>query len=273
MSRDEFILWRDQLDEILEAQPTWHGTARWLKVIRKLPHAVTLERVMDIAQRSEAEMVDKGEQLFGMLKMKMNTAASSLCIDMHNDRNGWEAYRRISANYDPIAEGTDMALMDQLMSMAKKEYKNFEETWAASKRFKKLLIEYNMITTGNRFEERNENWVTWNLLDAKTKVRAEAVGIKGVKRTMPMVMAFLDELHLEAQSDLLHSKIVGKGDAMDVSVLAQTTQQDDHSAAADDQEYSVQEKLNWVLSCVQSGDLDALGKGGRWTVKLSLIHI
>ena len=128
-----------------------------MKAVRKLPAALSLEKMVEISGRSSDEIIYKGEQLFGMLKMKMNTTASSLCIDMTNDRNGWEAYRRISTNYDPIAEGTDMALMDQLVSMAKKEYKNFEETWAASKKFKKLLFEYNMITTGGKFEEMNEN--------------------------------------------------------------------------------------------------------------------
>ena len=52
----------------------------------------------------------------------------------------------MSAEYDPHAEGTDMALLDQLMGMAHHQCKNFDDTYHAVKKFKKLLDQYNVVT-------------------------------------------------------------------------------------------------------------------------------
>ena len=49
-----------------------------------------------------------------------------------------DAPKRASEN--PLVEGTDMALLDQLMNMGKVALDNFEETHAAMKKFKKFCL-------------------------------------------------------------------------------------------------------------------------------------
>ena len=70
---------------------------------------------------------EQSRDLYTLLKMKLNSNGYALCSDVQ-DRNGFEIYRRLSAEYDPQAEGTDMALLDQLMNMAHHQQKNYEDT-------------------------------------------------------------------------------------------------------------------------------------------------
>ena len=77
-------------------------------------------------------------ELFGLLKTKHNTTTDSL--SNHGDlRNGCELYRMMSREYGPRAEGTGMALLDQVMSMGKHPCKTFDETYAANNHFKKRM--------------------------------------------------------------------------------------------------------------------------------------
>ena len=66
------------------------------------------------------------------------------------DRNGFELYRLMSREYDPRAEGTDMALFDQVMSMEERTCKTVDETYTANKKFKRLVDEYNKVCGEDR---------------------------------------------------------------------------------------------------------------------------
>ena len=53
----------------------------------------------------------KSAELYGLWKTKHNTTTDSLPKDVE-ERNGFELYRLMSREYDPQADGTDMALLD-----------------------------------------------------------------------------------------------------------------------------------------------------------------
>ena len=79
----------------------------------------------------------------------------------------------MSRGYGPRAEGTDMVLLDQVMSMGKHTCKTFDETYAANKKFKKLVDEYNKVCWERpQLEERLKCWALWNMLDKHTLVQA-----------------------------------------------------------------------------------------------------
>ena len=122
MSCEDFVLWREKLEEALEFTPQWTGVTDVLEKVRKAsPSEASYEKVLEYGGRGRMyadEVQRQGCQLYTLLKVKLDTTGNSLCSDM-SERNGYEMYRRLSANYDPAAEGTDMALLDQLMGMAK----------------------------------------------------------------------------------------------------------------------------------------------------------
>ena len=114
---------------------------------------------------------------------KHNTTTNSLSKDVE-DRNVFELYQLMSRDYDPRAEGADMALLNQVMSMGKHTCKTFDETYAANKKFKKLVDEYSKVCWERpQLEERLKCWALWNMLDkhALAKSRAEA----GAQLTCP----------------------------------------------------------------------------------------
>ena len=110
---------------------------------------------LDSAHVSLDVVEQKGQDLYSLMKLKFNVKCSAVCKDIV-DRNGLEVYRRLTAEYDLFAEGTDMALLDQLMNMGKAVYKNFDETHLAIDTFKILVDEYNKLTPGPPLEERNK---------------------------------------------------------------------------------------------------------------------
>ena len=51
---------------------------------------------------------EQSRDLFFPLRMKLNANGNSVCSHV-KDRNGFEIYRHLSAEYDPQVEGTDIA--------------------------------------------------------------------------------------------------------------------------------------------------------------------
>ena len=87
----------------------------------------------------------------------------------------------MSREYYQLAEGTDMALLDQVMSMGKHTCNTFDETYAASKKLRRLVDEYGKVC-GKRpqLEERLICWTLRNMFDkhilAKADMRPELKG-------------------------------------------------------------------------------------------------
>ena len=162
------------------------------------------------------------DELYGQLKFKHNTATDSLCKDV-DDRNGFELYRLMSHEFGPRAQGTDMALLDQIMSMGKKQAKMFDETYLALRKLKRLVDEYNKCQPDKTIEDRIKCWAAWALLDPATMLKADArAELKPAVRTYQAIRNFVDELYVESLSTQLYSKMVGRGDAMDIGGIKPT---------------------------------------------------
>ena len=171
VNREQFILWPDGLDEYLENSPGWKKATQVLEKVRSWPLEATPERVADISSALRLDLataIVKSEELFGLLRTKHNMTTDSLSKDVDN-RNGFELYRMVCQEYDPRAEGTDMALLDQVMSMGKHTCKTIHETYAANRKIKKLVDYYNT-AFGERphLEERLKCWAFWKMLDKHT---------------------------------------------------------------------------------------------------------
>ena len=101
--------------------------------------------------------------------MKMNAQLSALCRDI-TDRNGFEIYRRLNAEFDPIAKGTEYLLSGQIMAMGT-QCNNFEQSYKHLKAIKFRIDEYNKVTTGDPFEERINSWLATAVIDKDTSVQ------------------------------------------------------------------------------------------------------
>ena len=136
-----------------------------------------------------------------------------------------------------------MALLDQIMSMGKHQAKNFEETYASVKKLKKLADEYNKVSPNGPVEERIKVWAAWSLIDPVTKAKADnRVELKPAVRSFQAIRDYLEELYLEGLSNRLYSKIVGRGDAMDVSAVAPGNSEE---RPVETEKYSYGEWMSW----------------------------
>ena len=121
----------------------------------------------------------------------------------------------MSREYDPRADGMDIALLDQVMSMGKHTCKTFDETHAASKTFKKRVDNYDKVR-GEMHDPKSVSSAgpfgtcSTGIL-AKAELRPE---LKGHSRTFQGIRDLLEELHVESLSAQLYGNIVGRGDAM-----------------------------------------------------------
>ena len=104
----------------------------------------------------------------------------------------------MSRDYDPHAESTDVALLDQAMSMGERTCKTFDETYSTDKKFKQLVDEYKKVTGGDPLEERLKCWALWNMLDKHTLAQA---GMrpepKGNSRSFIAICNLSGEPHVE----------------------------------------------------------------------------
>ena len=78
-----------------------------LESIRKSHAEATPKAMHDVWDTSltETQVIEKSQDLWTFYKMKMNVQCSALCRNI-TDRNGFEVYRRLSAEFDPITKGT-----------------------------------------------------------------------------------------------------------------------------------------------------------------------
>ena len=131
------------------------------------------------------------------------------------------------------------------MSMGKHTCKTFDETHAASKKFTKLVDEYDKVREDRpRLEERLKCWALWNMLDKHTLAKAELrPELKGHNRTFQGIRDFIAELHVESLSAQLYGKIVGRGDAMDVSGVAE--RQAWPAQPEEEEKHTAEEWENW----------------------------
>ena len=109
----------------------------------------------------------------------MNTKTNSLCKDIEKDigRNGFELYRRISHEYDPLSDGTPHLMYGNLMSVGQKgASKTFEDTVVEYRKVRRIIEEHGKITAGNKIDMSLKMWVYWNVTDIKTRAMMEKRG-------------------------------------------------------------------------------------------------
>ena len=101
------------------------------------------------------------------------------------------------------------------------------------------------------------------MLDKSTLATAEMrPELRPKTRTFANITAFVEELHIESLSNELFSRVVGKGDAMDVGAVNVR-----EPVAEEEEKYSAAEWAAWWSEDAGQGQwqenphLDALGKG------------
>ena len=96
--------------------------------------------------------------------------------------------------------------------------KTFDQSYKVLKDIKRRVEEFNKITKGELFEERNKAWLATAVIDSKTLDRMDArPDMEIEKRTFSTVMTFMDEHDIEYNSVQRFSR--AKGDPMDVGAL------------------------------------------------------
>ena len=254
IKRDQFILWRDQLEESLEQTPGFSGATDVLEQVRRCKvsisetHVVEMEAFSgsDFESANIVQVREMSRQLFGVLKLKMNTKTNSLCKDIEKDigRNGFELYRRISHEYDPLSDGTPHLMYGNLMSIGQRgASKTFEDTVVEYRKVRRIIEEHDKITAGNKIDMSLKMWVYWNVTDMKTRSRMEARAelSSPASRTPEKLQSFIEELYEEKRNEAVFSRI-GKGDPMDVIGVAWKEEPD---SQGEEERYTAAEWQEW----------------------------
>ena len=173
MRRDQYIFWRDQLDELLNQSAGLRGVAKVLEKVRMWKNTATEEDVRQVrteggceidAEHASVEKIKwKSEELFSLLRLKHNTRTNCLCKDVMRDvgRNGFEMYRRMSREYDPQTDGTALVLMTNVLTMGTSgARKTFDETYEAYRQLRNLIDEHDKVTPSGRLDESLKVWRT-----------------------------------------------------------------------------------------------------------------
>ena len=131
------MLWRDQLDELLELSPGWRGSTEVLEKIGDFDDVVTPTLVnlietdgghdLDQYKASAEQVRARSQELYSLLKLKHNTTTNGLSKDVEG-RNGFEVYRKMASEYDPRPAGTVALILETVMGIGKHECANLDET-------------------------------------------------------------------------------------------------------------------------------------------------
>ena len=154
MSREQFLLWRDKVTDFLEATGS-AGITPLLEALHTRRSECSVMDAVGIANgrgvgggnTTDVEIKRASEDMYAMIRAKLNTTARSLCLDVR-DRNGMEMYRRLSAKYAPATEQPHIVMYDQVQDYRDQQCKNFDESYNKMKMFERMVKEHDRVEQG-----------------------------------------------------------------------------------------------------------------------------
>lgn len=188
MTKAEFILRRGRLEELLEQSSRWKGVFKDTK-------EVVVPIVPWLSGKKTNTMVirDKPGELYGLLRLKLNTATNALCHGSIG-RNGSELYRRLSREFNQQAEGTGIALLDQIVSMGKRQANTFDETYVLMKTLRRQIEEYSKLSQSVLADHKTKCWGGRSLVDPQPQAKADMKHGAATTRDFQALLADLEEL-------------------------------------------------------------------------------
>ena len=272
VTREEFILWRDSLDDYLEAMPGWQKSTKLLEKLHRMRSEITISGLQELETQlyrsasTPAVLEERARTLFQLLRSKQNVTLRSFCKEAL-DYNGFEVYRRLSLKYAPAAEAPDLLLYDQVCSFRDLKCKSFEETYETAKKFKRIIKEHDVAVAGKGqpIEERNISHTLWKFMDFATQKRADLrPELRREKRCSETLFAFIEEIHVDNDIEQTYKKGVAP---MDIGAVEPGSGADASQPSANGR-YTAEEWMQWCpappepeADWNQNNHVDALGKG------------
>ena len=258
--RADFDNWVEELYVHVDRVDGWAGMSNLLKEVRMQQVDLTDETMLKIVDRvhnadndfdmSNFNFRARDKDLYAYLLRKLNRKLKALVAGV---RSGFEIFRRIMREEDPVTESTEYSLRFAFQQMVFQKCTNLEGTRKLIQAMEKKISEYRE-KTGKEMDEVLKALVIHGAMDAET---GREVRRNRVEHTYAKIKGFIEELYQEEQnreysmvSDTKKTKNDHKTDAMDVSHLAGAGVP---NAEANDEDQQPEE---WG-----ENHLDAVGKG------------
>ena len=118
----------------------------------------------DLNARMFVDIKSRSKGFYGLLLSKINKKQTATTSGV---RDGFELFRRISRDEDPITDTTAYTLRLAFQNMAYNKCKNLEETWKYMSEIEQKLTEYRE-KTGTEMHEEIKSTVLHGAMDAET---------------------------------------------------------------------------------------------------------
>ena len=205
ITRADFCFWIENLYLHLENFKEWKGVTHFLKELRKEKEDlddISIRNCLINAENNSSHEFNKGlfdekikdKELYSYLYPKLNTRQKALIIDT---KSGFETYRRIVREDDPIGDNTAYALEYEFQDYAFTKAKTLAETRTIISILDTKIAKFRE-KTGRELDEYLKSRVIRAVLDVETFKdlgRASDVGNKYKE-----IKAFVEKCHFNDMS-------------------------------------------------------------------------
>ena len=257
ITKVEFDNWVEELYVHIDRANGCTGMSSLLKEIRLCTTSLTEDTMNDIIDKTHDAKNDfdkfsfdyraRDKDLYAYLLRKLNKKLKALVA---GTRSGFEMFRRIMREEDPVTESTEYSLRFAFQQMVFQKSTSIEGTRKLIQAMEKKISEYRE-KTGKEMDEVLKTTVIHGAMDAETgrEVRRNRVVLSYDK-----IKGFIEELYQEEQNRMYATVTEGKKpkvDAMDVGNINALNGREDP------------DREDWEedTTCEDGNALDAIGKG------------
>ena len=234
VDRESFVFWRKRFGVRMTTISTWENVPLLLEKLQSEPEEANRDMVIkhmaaineEKGQTFNLETFNFGaaaNELYMCLTCKLNKDLTKLCKDIQPYNNGFEVWRMISMELDPVVEGTEFTCYDRIMMMAyQPPAKNVVDSRKRLIVLNSAVCDYEKVSKKSLVEEAKLH-VIMKMMDVHTRSKLEMrADLTKDKRTFKGVGKFIESQYLEKQSDDMFK---GGPSPMDTSSLAAMGQQ------------------------------------------------
>ena len=227
ISKVDFDNWVEELYVHIDRVEGWTGMSHLLKEVRLCKQDINEQILEDIADkvqnadndfiRFDVDLKARDKDLYAYLLKKLNKKLKALVA---STRNGFEVFRRIMREEDPVTESTEYSLRFAFQQMVFQKSTNMEGTRKLITVMEKKIMEYRE-KTGKELDDVLKTTVLHGAVDSET---AREIRRNRIEITYDKMKSFIEELY---QEELCRDYAVGSAgnagnkkkssEAMDVS--------------------------------------------------------
>ena len=259
ITKVDFDNWIDELYVHIDMADGWEGVSHLLKEVRLQKVDLTEETMLQLIDKvgqadndfssASFDYKPRDRDLYAYLLRKLN---KKLKVLVAGTKSGFELFRRIMREEDPVTESTEYSLRFAFQQLVYQKSSSMEGTRKLLQIMEKKMCEYRE-KTGKEMDEVLKTTVLHGAMDSET---GREMRRNRIELTFDKMKGFIEELYIEEQSRDYATTVdsrKNKTDSMDVGAI--------HALSGPGKQLKEVDDEDGEHSAGDTNCLDAMNKG------------